>query len=273
MGKTLDITYDKIRDLWYKLGFNWDDRKLMIHIVGVRGLSVKCDSKHSHCTFELNDNTPNKWNDTILLVYRGVHGEKMIKGWEATIDPGEIPEEKQNPKGIAHIVDLTQYWYYYHHNGHKGMDCLRPLTPIRIDRDIDNDNIPDRRIDQNRTILIHSGGRGKNVNNWSAGCSVIHSPYSGHAYQTFLKTLKTTSRYSYIYGRNVGIYPYFTIDGKELQMFLANPKYEFILKRGMINKLVYKKQKLIQKLGFEIETDGIYGKQTEKYLWAFTQHC
>ena len=128
----------------------------------------------------VNGASPNKFDDTIVVIYRNKQKFWEVFTTECTTDPGFYwLQQPMNVKGAAILVP-NQYRSVYRRDLHLGKYealCQRG-TEVSVYRDNDRD----RRHDMDPSTIdtgyfginIHKAGRASTqVDKWSAGCQVI----------------------------------------------------------------------------------------------------
>lgn len=126
---------------------------------------------------------PDSWNDHIIYFYwddtGGFHYNEIM---EATTDPGiDYLESPMNSKGCAMVCEgwHRKLWKL---GTHKGYKALQQYSPVKVYRDNNKDQHPDRNestIEEGMFgINLHHAGTNSNspsprVSTWSAGCIVI----------------------------------------------------------------------------------------------------
>ncbi len=157
---------------------------------------------------ELNRNTPDLYNDCVVLFWRnrdagankkGVLREGVlrvrvlrVRALRATTEPGRYyTQMSPHPRGAANLV-----WghHIYKRGRHRGHPALVSATGLdRVWRDRDKDFVQDmsERVETGRFgIHVHAGGRGESIGRWSAGCIAIQGGYEGEAYRFFLERIE-----------------------------------------------------------------------------------
>lgn len=161
--------YDRLRAIIERQG-SFSTQPWVMNLLGVRGWQ--------HGTGRV-PNDPNKYNDTIYVVYCD-EARKHVEAFRATTDPGVIPTGRGNPKGIAHLID-GQYWFKVGSHPIPGgggrYPALQQDVAVRVWRDANRDAVRQGSEFEESGwfgINIHAGGNTENVGTWSEGCQVLH---------------------------------------------------------------------------------------------------
>jgi len=176
-GLQAELIKDMYRDAMLKKGYAFfdRDRRYNINIIGVR---------------RVENATPNKFDDTIVVIYRNQQKEWEVFTADITTDPGLYwLEHPMNVKGAAILVP-NQYRSVYKRDLHQGKYealCQRGGN-VQVYRDSDGDRRHDMAEDKIDTgffgINIHKAGRASvQVDKWSAGCQVFSR---SEEYATFM---------------------------------------------------------------------------------------
>lgn len=131
------------------------------------------------------DTTPNKFNDTLYVIYKE-HGFWMARWWPITTDPGVYwLENPGNAMGTAAVVADRQYRKLWTFGKHRGdYTALVQTGPISVHRDNNRDgkvdydpaNIETGYFGINCHRATQRTGGSINVDKWSAGCQVFANP-------------------------------------------------------------------------------------------------
>ena len=176
-GLQAELIKDMYRTAMLKKGYAFFDRdkKYNLNIIGVR---------------RVEGATPNKFDDTIVVIYRNQQKEWEVFTADITTDPGLYwLEHPMNVKGTAILVP-NQYRSVYKRDLHQGKYealCQRGGN-VQVYRDSDGDRRHDMAEDKIDTgffgINIHKAGRASvQVDKWSAGCQVFSR---SEEYATFM---------------------------------------------------------------------------------------
>lgn len=133
-----------------------------LHLLGITGW----------LNHEFAINEKNKYNDSIIALWKDADGNKIVKNYRATTSPGSF-ETFYNKNGDAHLVDGR---YAYKRGQHKGYNALVQAEAFTVWRDKNKDGIreSDSIVETGYFgINLHAGGTTESVGNWSAGCQVI----------------------------------------------------------------------------------------------------
>lgn len=136
----------------------------------------------------------NKFDDTLLLVYRDSYKRWLVDSYQITTDPGLYwMKNPMNVHGTA-ILCPGQYRGVYRIDKHRGKyDALcQRGAPVSVWRDGDRDSYHDMNDDTIETgyfgINIHKAGRSSTqVDKWSAGCQVFKN---NGDYKEFMETIR-----------------------------------------------------------------------------------
>lgn len=200
-----DQLYDLFRKLYSDKGAEWEYGNGRINIIGVRGLQNKK---------EVEFNANNVFNDSIYLVYKDADGNKVVKEYEASCEPGKnAVKNKQDDGGAAYLSNGIHKFLLGWHNKYKDSlryydedsftkkcyQCLEPDPSVQVHRIDDKDN--DGRITEdeissdtsaNKEVQIHYGGDAStteynnDTKSWSYGCNLIKNK---EKYKEFLELL------------------------------------------------------------------------------------
>ena len=165
--KPSNITVTQLKQIFKKKKYKWVEP---FQIIGIR-----------------NADKPNQWNDTMLVVY----GDE-VEEFDCTTKPG-VTHLKKPPvsKGCA-ILKEGQFTYrlgYHKQSNSSRYRALNPTYNLPVHRDPTKDGTFHYNINSGtgQGINIHRGAGadarygpytiknpGSGVNNWSAGCQVLH---------------------------------------------------------------------------------------------------
>ena len=140
----------------------------------------------------------NKFDDTLLLVYRDRYKRWLVDSYQITTDPGLYwLKNPMNVQGTA-ILCPGQYRGAYRIDKHRGKyDALcQRGAPLSVWRDSDRDSYHDMNDDTIATgyfgINIHKAGRSSTqVNKWSAGCQVFKNDGD---FKEFMETIHAAAK-------------------------------------------------------------------------------
>ena len=166
-GLQAELMVNMFRETMQKKGYAFFDRNKAynLNIIGVR---------------RVNNSIPNKFDDTIVVIYRDRTEQWNVFTTDATTDPGQYwLMHPMNVDGTAILVP-NQYRGVYKRDLHQGKYealCQRG-GDVQVYRDDDGDQRHDMSEDKIDTgyfgINIHKAGRASTqVDKWSAGCQVI----------------------------------------------------------------------------------------------------
>jgi len=166
-GLQAELIKDMYRNVMLKKGYIFFDsnKRYNLNIIGVR---------------RVEGATPNKFDDTMIVIYRNKSKEWEVFTADITTDPGLYwLEHPSNVDGTAILVP-DQYRGVYKRDLHQGKYealCQRGGN-VRVYRDSDRDrrhDMSDKTIDTGFFgINIHKAGRSSvQVDRWSAGCQVF----------------------------------------------------------------------------------------------------
>ncbi len=179
------LTQDKAYDLYVKIaelttGVTLNQTAERRNVVGIRGAHPG--------QFFYNGDGPNRFNDTLVLLWKDNAGKKHVREFPANTNTGV---QKTRKSGQASALKANRH-YRYKNGTHKGYNALQINEYSYNTRDdannnghIDNDRngwlLPrDNPQDYDRTGSGHNIHYGKAtaletspVSNWSAGCQVI----------------------------------------------------------------------------------------------------
>lgn len=131
----------------------------------------------------MDSTVPNRFDDTILVLYADGLGRWTLKAWPATTDPGtHWLRQPMSPQGTAILKGNTQYPGVYAVGLHKGQyeALVQRNGPVTVIRDYDRDAVLDFNNGREATghfgINIHRASRtgtSTTVDRHSAGCQVF----------------------------------------------------------------------------------------------------
>lgn len=163
-------------------GFAFETKPLWLNLVGLRGFW--------HGQKVANDF--NLYNDTIYAAWVDAGGKPHVEAFDASCDPGRLDPSLQNKGGVAHLMEGQWHFQQGLHRGDYRALCQ--ARAVRVKRFFDDD--PERVrpwMDEGFFgINIHAAGKTGLVNNWSAGCQVIHGGREGEAWKRFDKLVYET---------------------------------------------------------------------------------
>jgi hypothetical protein len=166
-GLQAELIKDMYRETILKKGYTFFDRnkKYNLNIIGVR---------------RVENSIPNKFDDTIVVIYRNRQEQWEVFTADITTDPGLYwMMSPINVNGTAILVP-NQYRGVYKRDLHQGKYealCQRGGN-VQVYRDADGDrrhNMSEDKVDTGFFgINIHKAGRASTqVDKWSAGCQVF----------------------------------------------------------------------------------------------------
>lgn len=164
-------SYDWFKELYGKKGYVFRTKPGDINVLGVRGYLLP--------TGEV-PNVGDKWNDTIFVIFIDKAGNKVVRPFVATVDPGlyYYHIKPMNPEGCAHLVE-GQYKHKKGLHGSSQYPAFVQAGPVTVAR-TNSASFNDRTKRQTGWfgIHIHAGYEYGNdsVYNSSAGCQVLKSP-------------------------------------------------------------------------------------------------
>jgi hypothetical protein len=163
------------------------DRRHPEGVLGICGLRGTLPVGHNQVrTLGAAGEAPNLYNDT-LVVFGPQWGL-----FRATVDPGSYYTEKPlSAHGCAHLKDGV---WRYKIGTHRGHWALVQAAPVEVWRDRDRDHRGPEPGDKEETgyfgINIHAGASRLTVDQWSAGCQVLQSPWTGAPWLEFGKLIR-----------------------------------------------------------------------------------
>jgi|TARA_E500000331_G_C17228714_1_gene701605 hypothetical protein len=166
-GLQAELIKDMYRNTMLAKGYSFFDRNkpYNLNIIGVR---------------RVENAIPNKFDDTLVVIYRERSEQWSVFTADVTTDPGQYwLMHPTNVKGTAILVP-NQYRGAYKKGLHQGKYealCQRGGN-VQVYRDADGDRRHDMEEDKIDTgffgINIHKAGRASvQVDKWSAGCQVF----------------------------------------------------------------------------------------------------
>ena len=180
-GWHASLIANRIQSIFENKGYAFfDNRKSWnLNIIGVRNSNSKA----------------NKFDDTMLVVYRNGRKNWEVKSYQITTDPGRYwLKRPMNVNGTA-IVVPDQYRSIYKLGKHRGVyeALVQTGGPISVYRDSNRDDIlnlePDTVTSGFYGINIHksSNSESTKVEKWSAGCQVFAR---SSEYNDFIRLVK-----------------------------------------------------------------------------------
>lgn len=178
-----------------------------------------------------SDNLSNKFDDRVGVLYKDINGDWVVKGYEATTDPGEYARENpMNSDGTAIIVPGFHPRCYKVglHHGHEAMEQIAPMVYVR---DANKNKVLDflyktvgwKMFKQTGKTNIHFAGKDSMlVDKWSYGCQVFKRLAE---FLEFMKVIKSSIAYGH---KNVFDYTLFEVedfDDKIVKNNLPGGKY------------------------------------------------
>lgn len=178
-----DRLYLHLREIIEGLDYKFEIRPLYLNLLGIRGFWHGQEVANEF----------NRYNDTIYAIWLDARHEPRVESFDASCDPGLQRQNRVNPTGVAHLMEGQ---YLFQRGLHAGKyRALRQAGPVRVKRYFDDD--PGRvrpTLDEGWFgINIHAAGTTDWVNNWSAGCQVIHGGVDGDAWKRFDQLIYETS--------------------------------------------------------------------------------
>lgn len=165
MSLLANVTLEKVKEAYNKLGYKLYDKDMSVNIFGVRA----------------DEAVSNAFNDVVGLIYR--QGDNwVIKKYAATTDPGLY--WRLHPCNIngTGILQKGQYPQGFKLGLHQGKyPALQQNTPLNLYRDNNKDSVLDKKGQihaEMAGINIHHAsatGTSVQVDKWSAGCQVLAS--------------------------------------------------------------------------------------------------
>jgi hypothetical protein len=240
------------------------------------------------CEIELNDNAPNIYNDSIVILFRDALGAWNAVPLLGTVDPGDA--FKDQPGGEAH---LTFGQHQYVRGLHYGYPALRSKNEMnRIWRDANQLGVyaPGDYVSTGVFgINVHAGGMGPTIGNWSAGCVNICGGWDGNPWKLFMRMVDIHFQRRDCVGLTVW-------SGKDFCLFAdKGSNFRPTLRYGILNPWVGELQKLLKLRGLyykgpidndwrdgvevavrsfqmdhDLQVDGIVGSRTWELLGACT---
>jgi peptidoglycan hydrolase-like protein with peptidoglycan-binding domain len=252
----LPESYQFIIGFITSLGFNIDNSKNQMNILGLQGISIN-EVDNLLVPFSLNSNDPNKYNDVIIIFRRPEEVWALL----GSIDPGNY--YTQNPMsrlGCAHLV-FTQHVYTtgLHQGKYRALRLFNEKGYIYKDFDKDYNPDPNEKIEiaEGSGINIHAGGSGPEIGKWSAGCQIIWGGWEGTPYKKLIEWAyqdSPTHKFFYTLWR-----------GKDFLRYTTHPEvFKPTLQLACISPMVSKIQ---ERLG--LKADGIFGKGTYEAIVSF----
>lgn len=167
-------TIEELKSAISKKGYKWldDGREDFLNIIGIRS----------------SDNTPNKFNDVICLVYQGKHLDgsltEVLFQFNATTKPGTYWLNKPGSDivGTAILVpgQYVDSWALGMHQGK--YQALTQIKSVKLFRDKNKDskldyvNVKESGLVGINIHRANAEHESIQVDKWSAGCSVIANP-------------------------------------------------------------------------------------------------
>lgn len=168
---------DRIASACKKQGYPLD--KSIYNLVGISGLSPKNSREESYAI----DTTPDKWNDSVLvLAHDGVDWE-ILCFYKATTEPGRHYVVRPLNRNGGACLDLGFHKDLWRFGLHRGYRALSQAGEVRLRRDRNKNHRRDdvMTVERGNGINLHTskttGWRGSfsqnSIGTWSAGCVVI----------------------------------------------------------------------------------------------------
>lgn len=216
-----------------------------------------------------NDDAPDIYNDTVVLLYRDPDGSPGKAVCQlGTVDPGRYyTETDPNPDGAAHLT-------FGQHRFVKGLHLSKypALVPVnginRVWRDKDKDykpSVDDRVYIGEFGVHVHAGGRGPSIGQNSAGCVNICGGWEGEPWKLCMKLVETHfqgGRRPYV---NVTVWT-----GTDLSAFAQQgAAFRPTLSLGILNPWVGELQQLLNKKGFNLKVDNDWRSGLEQVVVQF----
>lgn len=136
-------------------------------------------------------NTPDVYNDYLIVVGKNETGTPFVSAFLGTVDPGAYyTREEPNPSGAAHLTFGVHAYVLGEHHGHEALRAKNEINRIVRDRD------GDYRLDLDEQVYVgsfgtnvHAGGKSSYIGKWSAGCLNVAGGWDG-PWATFLAHAK-----------------------------------------------------------------------------------
>jgi len=256
----LTLTYDLACEFLSFLRVGVDTRVNDLNLLCLQGVTAGEDGK-----LRLNRNTPDRYNDTVALVYK-TEDMKKAEPLLGTLDPGAYYTQHSTKGGAAH---LTFGQHLYSKGFHRGHPALRSLNEVnRFWRDKNGNFKPDigeAILESKVGLNIHAGGKTKYIGRWSAGCINIAGGYDGEAYKGFITRIDAHSK------KPVRVTAW---RGVDLFLFAIHGwSYRPTLVMGMKNGWVVDLQRLLKEHKVSTTVDGDWRGQTSKAVVAFQRRA
>ncbi len=265
-GASEATLYGRYKAVIERIG-RFDSRRRAINLLGIRGYR---DGRPV-------SNSPDRYNDTIAVIWRDAAGRKRVREFLASVDPGQYwTDNPMRSAGCAHLVDGQ---YRYKTGLHKGRPGLVQAGPVTIWRDGDRDHEQGagETVETGYFgINIHDAGTGSRVGKWSAGCQVVHGGRTGTAWQELLELADdhpTDTIYYTLVDRAVLGHSY--SDGALTAPPATEPapgrsSSRPLLRVGSTGTEVRELQRRLADLDHPPgSVDGIFGRKTERAVIAF----
>lgn len=170
---TEEQAYDYFKSKIIQKGFSFNENKF--NILGIRGFQGG----------EKNDNLENfnKYNDSFICLYKDKYGNKKVKEFKGSVDPGKTNK-------TTYIMPSNTQLEYTFNKKEEEKPSLWMTEPVNAFIDINKNGVVDendKKIKDKRGLAIHSGGSGKYVKSHSRGCQVIHGDYYYHFFKTIVQ--------------------------------------------------------------------------------------
>ena len=180
-------TYDELEGMAGALGFKWFTDPFDLNFGGIRNdLEEKADVEGDDDEILLLHE--NVFNDIIWLAWKDTKGNKYVKAWIGTTDPGFYWRQKPGRgvtkggkvRGVGAIREGQHLQIYY-----PGMHGTRPALqqeekPVIVYRDNDLNKVlklNPAKTQKGRGFRFHYMGKFlENVNRWSGGCNGSNDP-------------------------------------------------------------------------------------------------
>ena len=200
--------YDFLENMVTSRGYEWYNSNNKVNMVGLRGYLIP-EGKIA--------NIEDVYNDTIFQAYKDKYGNKFVKGFTASCDPGSYYYKHKvlNRKGCAHLKDGQWMWQRGRHgiSQYRAFVQAAPVTVVRSFRGV----IKEGDFEETGYFGIngHAGTFSKRVWNASAGCQVVF----GHRWSNTFKTFRENA-----YQASQTYFPYtllsdFIVPSKEKPIF------------------------------------------------------
>ncbi len=156
--------------------------KSIYNLVGISGLFPKGSRDEAYGI----DTTPDKWNDSVLILAHDGVEWNILAFYRATTEPGRHYVVNPLNRNGGACLDLGFHKGLWRFGQHRGYRALSQAGAARLRRDKNKNHRRDDvvTVERNRGINLHTskttGWRGSysetSIGRWSAGCVVIPNP-------------------------------------------------------------------------------------------------